>query len=223
MKPAALVVQPLPTRVPGSEINRKNYSMSDYQIYPPDSFRSMPWRNGLGHTIELLAEYLPQSTDFAWRLSMADVVSDGRFSDFSGYDRTLLLLQGEGITLKHGNGQCDRLLEPLQAARFDGEVETEASLHAGPIKDFNVMARRDFCSASVHTLLHATDAEIPVEGDILLVYAVDGAISLKSRSWSSITIESNHLCRINKPSAEKMTASGSALIVIQIIYLGDKH
>ena len=197
--------------------------MNDYQIYSPNSFRSMPWRNGLGHTIELLAEYLPESTDFAWRLSIADVVSDGRFSDFSGYHRTLLLLRGEGITLKHGNGQCDRLLEPLQAAYFDGEVETGARLHGGPIKDFNVMAWREFCSASVNTLHQATDAEIPVDGDILLVYAVDGTISVKSRSWPPITIESNHLCRINKPSAEKMTASGSALIVIQIIYLGDKH
>jgi len=197
--------------------------MSHYQIYPPDSFRSMPWRNGLGQTIEMLAEYLPHSTEFAWRLSMADVVSDGRFSNFSGYDRTLLLLQGEGITLNHGDGQCDRLLEPLQAARFNGEVETEASLHGGPIKDFNVMAWREFCSASVNTLHHVTDAEIPVDGDILLVYAVDGVISIKSRSWPPITIESNHLCRINKPSAEKMIASGTSLIVIQITYLDDKQ
>ena len=197
--------------------------MSHYQIYTPDSFRSMPWRNGLGHTLEILAEYLPQATDFAWRLSMADVISDGRFSDFSGYDRTLLLLQGEGITLNHANGQSDRLVAPLQAAHFSGEAETEASLHAGPIKDFNIMARREFCSASVQSLHNATDAEIPVDGDILLVYAVDEAISIKSRSWPPITIESNHLCRINKPSAEKMTASGSALIVIQITCLGDKH
>ena len=197
--------------------------MSHYQIYPPDSFRSMPWRNGLGHTIEMLAEYLPHSSEFAWRLSMADVVSDGRFSDFSGYDRTLLLLQGEGITLKHGDGLCDRLVAPLQAAHFRGETETEARLHGGPIKDFNVMAWREFCSAKVDSLIGPVDAEIPVDGDILLIYAVDGTISIKSRSWPSITIDSNHLCRINKPSAGKMTASGSALIVIQIIYLGDKH
>jgi len=195
--------------------------MSDYQIYPPDSFRSMPWRNGLGHTLELLAEYLPESTDFAWRLSIADVVSDGRFSDFSGYDRTLLLLQGEGITLNHGNGQCDRLLEPLQAARFDGEVETEASLHGGPIKDFNVMAWREFCSASVNPLHYPTDAEIPVDGDILLVYAVDGTISIKFGNQASETIAGNHLFRVDKPPAGKVTVGGKALIIIQISYLDD--
>jgi len=179
----------------------------------------MPWRNGLGHTLEMLAEYLPHSTEFAWRLSMADVVSDGRFSDFSGYDRTLVLLQGEGITLNHGDGQCDRLLEPLQAARFDGKVETEASLHAGPIKDFNVMARREFCSASVNTLHHATDAEIPVDGDILLIYAVDEAISIKFGNLAAETIAGNHLFRVDKPPAGKVTVGGKALIIIQISYL----
>ena len=197
--------------------------MNQYQVYPPASFRSMPWRNGLGHTIELLAECLPGSTEFAWRLSMADVVSDGRFSDFSGYDRTLLLLQGEGITLNHGNGQRDRLVEPLQAAHFKGEAETEASLHAGPIKDFNVMARREFCSAKVNSMHHVTDAKILINGDILLVYAVAEAISVRLGARPPITIESNHLFRVNKPSAEKMDASGSALIVVQITYLGDKH
>ena len=197
--------------------------MSHYQIYPPDSFRSMPWRNGLGHTIELLAEYLPESAEFAWRLSMADVVSDGRFSDFSGYDRTLLLLQGAGITLNHGNGQRDRLVEPLQAARFNGEAITEASLHAGAIKDFNVMARREYCSASVNSLHNATDVEIPFDGDIVLVYAVDEAASIELGSLPPVTVESNHLCRINNSSAETLVVSGSALIVIQITYLGDKH
>jgi len=197
--------------------------MSDYQIYAPDRFKSMPWRNGLGHTIEILAECLPESTEFAWRLSMADVVDDGCFSEFSGYDRTLLLLQGEGITLNHGNGQSDRLVKHLQAAHFNGEAKTEASLHAGPIKDFNVMTRRNFCSASVQSLHHATDAEIPVDGDVLLVYAVDGAINIKSGSRPSITIEGNHLCRINNPPIEKITASGSTLIVIQFTYLGDNH
>ena len=196
--------------------------MSYYQIYPPDSFRSMPWRNGLGHTIELMAEYLPESTEFAWRLSMADVVSDGRFSDFSGYDRTLLLLQGAGITLTYGNGQNDRLVEPLQAARFKGEAETDAHLHAGPIKDFNVMVQREFCSARIDSLHNVSAGQILLDGDVLLVFAVDEAASIELESLPPIVIESNHLCRIDNPSAETFAASDAALIAIQITYLEDK-
>jgi hypothetical protein len=193
--------------------------MSGYQIFPPDSFRSMPWRNGLGHTIELLAGYLPGSTEFAWRVSMADVVSDGRFSDFTGYDRTLLLLQGEGITLDHGDGQSDCLTRPLQVAHFNGAAETEASLHAGPIKDFNVMTRRDFCSAKVDALIAAADTEIPVAGDILLAYAVDNAISIKFANQAVETIAAKHLFRVDKPPVGKITVDGKALIIIQISYL----
>ena len=37
--------------------------------------------------------------DFAWRLSMATVASDGPFSSFAGVDRTLAVLEGEGIVL----------------------------------------------------------------------------------------------------------------------------
>ena len=84
------------------------------------------------------------------------------------------------------------------------------------------MARREFCSASVNSLHNVTNAEILIDGDILLVYAVDEAISIKPGSRPPIIIDSNHLCRINKSSAENMTASGTALIVIQITYLGDK-
>jgi hypothetical protein len=193
--------------------------MSHYQIYSPENFRSMPWRNGLGHTTELLAENLPASAEFAWRLSMADVVSDGRFSDFTGYDRTLLLLQGEGITLKHADGQCDRLIEPLQAAHFNGEAGTGARLHAGPIKDFNVIARRGFCSAKVDSLIEAAAAEIPLDGDILLVYAVDDAISIKFGNQAPVTIAGNHLLRVDKPTAGEVTVHGKALIIIQITYL----
>ena len=192
--------------------------MNHHQIHTPESFRSMPWRNGLGHTIELLAEYLPQSRNFAWRLSMADVVSDGLFSDFSGYDRTLLLLQGRGLTLDHSNGGCDELIDHLQAAHFKGDEESYATLHNGPIKDFNIMSKRDYCATTVNSLKNASDDELLINGDVLLIYAPDEAISIKSETRETLTVERNHLFHINKPTDEKWIVSGASLIVIQIHY-----
>lgn len=192
--------------------------MSQHQIHTPDSFRSMPWRNGLGHTIELLTEYLPQSSDFAWRLSMADVVNDGLFSDFSGYDRTLLLLQGRGLTLDHSKGDCDELVDHLQSAHFKGDEQTHATLHNGPIKDFNIMSKRDHCLTTVNTLKNASEEELNICGDILLIYAPDEAISIKSDTLETLIVESKHLFQVNKPSHEKWIVSGASLIVIQIHY-----
>ncbi len=63
--------------------------MNQISILSPSDFVSMPWKTGLGHTVEILREDLPGDTGFAWRLSMADVTTDGAFSHFGGYDRTL--------------------------------------------------------------------------------------------------------------------------------------
>ena len=61
--------------------------MIEFNITKPEDFITMPWRNGLGSTIELVKHWSGDS--FQWRLSMADVTQDGAFSDFSGYDRSL--------------------------------------------------------------------------------------------------------------------------------------
>ena len=75
----------------------------------PADFKTVPWKNGQGSTRELRFENLEDSEAFAWRLSMAPVVTDGVFSDFTGYDRKLLLVEGAGMTLSHDNGQTDNL------------------------------------------------------------------------------------------------------------------
>ncbi|MEM7564997.1 MAG: HutD family protein [Pseudomonadota bacterium] len=61
--------------------------MKRFQILSPDEYISMPWRNGLGTTIELTKKEGTTAPGFYWRFSMADVRHDGPFSDFSGYDR----------------------------------------------------------------------------------------------------------------------------------------
>ena len=88
-------------------------SITAATILGPDTFRAMPWRNGLGTTIELLKQDLPDGDGFAWRLSMADVTTDGEFSNFSGYDRTLLLLDGNGLML-----DCDGVRQRLAVLPF---------------------------------------------------------------------------------------------------------
>ena len=118
----------------------------------PDQFTLVPWRNGLGNTTQMCVEWPPNASDFHWRLSMAPVQNDGPFSDFTGYQRTLVLIEGNGITLHHGTGQTDRLSHRFDIARFDGAAHTDARLHNGPITDLNVMTQAGICTADVHVL-----------------------------------------------------------------------
>jgi len=181
----------------------------------PETFQSMPWRNGLGTTVELLRQDLPGETGFAWRLSMADVTEDGEFSNFSGYDRTLLLLEGNGLTLDCG-GARHRLEQPLQAARFRGEDATVATLHDGPVKDFNVMTSRQHCNARVSAHAKPTATHIEVSTKLLLIYAVTGDLRIDSSGDGNLRIPPQHLLVVQDPVAEPLPCRGASFIATQI-------
>jgi len=104
----------------------------------------MPWRNGGGETIELaIAPAGASLEDFAWRISSARVAMPGAFSSFAGIDRSLSILDGDGLGLVAGDGPAFMLAADSQPWRFAGEEAVHAELLKGPVTDFNVMTRRD--------------------------------------------------------------------------------
>ncbi len=192
--------------------------MSNFSILTPDDFVSMPWKNGLGHTVEMIRKGLPGDAEFLWRLSMADVTTDGEFSNFKGYDRTLLLLEGNGMTLTHACGQCDVLETPLQVAHFKGDESTNATLHNGPIKDFNVMTRRTHCTAEVSTGLELEARTLLVGTSALFVYAVNEQLKIYIPGSESISLPGQHLLVAEHLNNVSIHCAGADFIAIQIHY-----
>ena len=114
----------------------------------------VPWKNGGGTTAEVAVHPPGAAFDgFDWRISMADVASDGPFSRFPGIDRTLVLAEGRDLTLAV-EGRSHRLAEPGDLLAFPGEADTVATLGHGPIRDINIMTRRGHLRHRV-TLLSA--------------------------------------------------------------------
>jgi environmental stress-induced protein Ves len=107
---------------------------------PASGYRAMPWKNGGGITCEVAV--FPEAGDFLWRLSLATVASDGPFSSFPGVDRTLTVLEGDGIELAVADHVPARL-GPGAPFAFPGDVAATARLVGGTVTDFNVMTRRD--------------------------------------------------------------------------------
>jgi uncharacterized protein len=54
-------------------------------IIDQNNYKSVPWKNGKGKTTELIAGFHPNIDKFIWRISIAGVVNNGEFSDFTGY------------------------------------------------------------------------------------------------------------------------------------------
>jgi environmental stress-induced protein Ves len=111
------------------------------QIRKYRTYRRMPWRNGRGFTLEIAREPA-QGEDFAWRLSLADVESDGAFSAYPGYRRALVLVAGERLHLRF-RGHGSRMLDPVhRGARFEGDWETHCAIPRGRCTDLSLIVHK---------------------------------------------------------------------------------
>lgn len=85
-----------------------------FEIVRPAQWRTVPWKNGGGHTAEIVSRGRPGAAGFDWRLSLATVEGAGPFSNYAGYDRTIVLVSGAGMDLQTHTNVCVRLLVALR-------------------------------------------------------------------------------------------------------------
>lgn len=116
--------------------------------------RRVRWRNGGGWT-QVLAQ-ASRGEPVEWRISVAEIERDGLFSDYSGYDRTIVA-EDAGFTLEFADGERVEL-QPLEPYAFAGERAVFCRLHGASASAFNVMTLR---SAFCHDV-RIVDGEIEV-------------------------------------------------------------
>ena len=139
------------------------------------------WKNDGGWTTELARSAASDSDDFRWRVSIADIETDGPFSSFPGVTRDLLLLAGSGIELDIDDNSPLRLDARFDHVHFEGESRVDCRLLAGATRDFNVMARRDAVRAEVVARpLVGAMVIFPETGVEWLVHVLGGHASARS-------------------------------------------
>lgn len=128
----------------------------------------MPWKNGKGKTLELFRIQTEDPSSFSFRVSMAEVNSNGPFSIFPNINRILFLASGHGVILqnRHYKIQLTELWKPFY---FSGEDEIDCNLINGPCVDFNVMVDRRFGRVDCSTLF-VSEYEFKCDSNFLLVY-----------------------------------------------------
>ena len=120
---------------------------ADIRVIAANEYQRVRWKNGLGWTREIVR--FPDNDAWIWRLSIAEIERDAVFSRFSGVDRELVLLSGNGLRLRFESGEVRELLPPHANARFEGEAGVTGELIDGPTTDFNLMWRRDAIDAQL--------------------------------------------------------------------------
>ena len=121
--------------------------MSGVRHFSRSTLPVTPWKNGGGTTQEIAS--WPQGAalgGFGWRVSIATIAAAGPFSVFEGIDRSIMLLEGDGVRLRSQDGAIDHRLDAAhQPFAFEGEAALDCSLLGGRSHDFNVMTRRGRC------------------------------------------------------------------------------
>lgn len=151
------------------------------RILRASNYRRMRWKNGGGETTEIIVSPDGAALDaFDWRVSMAHVAMDGPFSLFPGIDRTLAVLDGNGIRLRV-DGLGDRALtaesEPFT---FPADTASGADLIDGPIHDLNVMSRRGVVRHTLSRTVMSEPIRIAASGDAVLTLIQGGSAKVEA-------------------------------------------
>lgn len=110
---------------------------------------------------------------------MAQVASDGPFSEFPGIDRTLAVISGSGLQLSIAGKPAmtlDRGSDPVQ---FPGDVASSARLLSGEITDLNIMSRRQRFSHRLLRVQKSVSRNFD-DDDVAVAISLNGSTRLSS-------------------------------------------
>ncbi len=179
--------------------------MAVHRVLTPADYRRTPWKNGGGRAAEIAVGPLgAELADFAWRVSVADVEQDGAFSVFPGVERTLVLLAGDGMRLT-GAGAPLELHAPFEPVTFAGDVPMMCELVGGPVRDFNLMVRRDMRRGEVIVVRERAEAMGPA--GVYVCYAARGVCECLIAGHPPIALAEEHALLVEFDQAEVATGS----------------
>jgi environmental stress-induced protein Ves len=147
------------------------------RILRTNDYQRMPWKNGGGTTTEIWKQTAP-SGETLWRLSIADVASEGPFSEFPGIDRWIMVIEGAGMQLTIDGLGTKRLDRPFEPLFFPGDAKTDCKLIDGPIRDFNFMIARSFGQGTLQVSRLAAGMAAPLAENTAAIHVLAGSAEI---------------------------------------------
>jgi environmental stress-induced protein Ves len=155
--------------------------MQSLQLLTPSHYRRVPWKNGLGSTLELATNAAEPGGPWTWRLSLADVPTRASFSAFPGVDRHLAVLDGAGMTLERA---AERIEVPREgrAFSFAGEDAIVGTPVGSGVRDANLMLDRTKWTGSLEIQRVHERRSIEVEAVVVLIFAAQTSDLLRCKT-----------------------------------------
>ncbi|MBZ9610507.1 HutD/Ves family protein [Rheinheimera maricola] len=181
------------------------------EVITPAQWQTQRWQNGGGITHQLCRQ--DDGTGMLWRLSIAEVASNGPFSRFDNIDRIIILLQGDGFSLHGVGNNPQRIDTPLTPFAFAGETAIHCRLINGAVRDFNLMIRRGALQAKLQVFaLSLAVQTLPLSSQTVIYVAsgiVDAEVGVKRFS-----LQEQHTLRLsNETGSVQLSSADSAQVI----------
>lgn len=140
---------------------------------PATGYVALPWKNGTGVTEEVCL--LPETATrdrFDLRVSRATIAAPGLFSAFPGVERTITLIEGEGLVLDFDGREVP--LDRWQSHTFDSGLTPDGRPRGGPVRVLNVMAARTIWRVSPARVLTGALDLVVAPGALTVVFGLAG-------------------------------------------------
>lgn len=116
-------------------------------------YKESLWKNGKGKTSQI-AIFPPEAevskNNFIWRISSATVTKSDPFSQYSGYERQLVVWKGNGLKLNNVP------LQPNSPITFSGDDDIQCELiGADPVVDLGIIYDKKKVHAQLEVLILA--------------------------------------------------------------------
>jgi hypothetical protein len=147
------------------------------RLLTPAGSRRVPWKNGLGATLEVVTDASAPDGGWTWRLSIADVPSRARFSAFPGIDRFIACLAGPGLDLER-DGARRPVPREGGALAFAGEEPVTGEPLGPGVRDVNLMLRRDRWRGR---MMLARGRALALDAPLVLAHVPEGFPALRAR------------------------------------------
>lgn len=193
--------------------------MGKIRVLGPKDYQRMPWKNGQGMTTEIARFPADGFGRFQWRVSIADVVSAGAFSAFTGYDRLIACIEGEGMRLAVDGGAPNDIARFDQPFFFSGDAAVTCDLIGGPTRDFNLIVDRTHGAGQMRRLRAGEEFSGGGVGAVVVVHALRGSAKLHTDDSDS-RIPDEHTACI-EDQAVVVTAGPGAEVMVSVIALRD--
>ncbi len=173
-------------------------------------YPTQAWKNGGGLTREIL-KVPADAADFDWRLSLATIEAPGPFSNFAGYDRTLVLVEGAGVHLDFGARGSRVLRAPGELARFDGAWPTSCTLISGRSTDLNLMVARARARAQARVVTLTTpETVVTMDWEETLICCIHGTLRIDSEAGPGALLSKLDVARCSPEDGRLTCGSGGS-------------